>query len=129
MGRDSGPHTTGAQPSARRQPASTRPTHGPHSSRQASSPSSGRHNPPAPHTGPLPQTQAILPSPGDLRPQFRLRPGHDDALIHWLGTLSPRQRSRAIRTALCQYLNEQCDPLAAERREDPDLARALDSLF
>jgi hypothetical protein len=129
MGRDSGPHTTGAQPSARRQPASTRPTHGPHSSRQASSPSSGRHNPPAPHTGPLPQPHATLRPQRELRPQFRLRPGHDDALIRWLGSLSPRQRSRAIRTALCQYLDEQRDPRAADWREDPDLAYALDSLF
>ena len=64
-----------------------------------------------------------------LRPQFRLRPGHDDALIRWLGSLSPRQRSRAIRTALCRYLAEQSDRRPAERREDPDLAHALDSLF
>jgi len=127
--RDAASHTSGTHSSVRSQPSSTWPTHSPRPSQRGSSPSSGRHNPSSPHTGPLPQTQAILPSPGDLRPQFRLRPGHDDALIHWLGTLSPRQRSRAIRTALCQYLNEQCDPLAAERREDPDLAHALDSLF
>jgi hypothetical protein len=129
MERDAASHTTGAQSSARSQPSSTWPTHGPRSPQRGSSPSLGQQDPSSPRTGPLLQTQVTLPSQGDLRPQFRLRPGHDDALIRWLGSLSPRQRSRAIRTALCQYLDEQCDPLAAERREDPDLAHALDSLF
>jgi hypothetical protein len=84
---------------------------------------------------PLSQTQETPPShretglPSALRPQFRLRPGHDDALIRWLGSLSARQRSRAIRTALCQYLAEQNDRRPAKGREDPDLAHALDSLF
>ncbi|MFN2166844.1 MAG: hypothetical protein ACK2U9_11360 [Anaerolineae bacterium] len=71
-------------------------------------------------------------SVGDLRPQFRLRPGQDDQLIAWLLSFAPRQRSQAIRRALRAYLRgdvRRPAEQAGTREEDPDLAAALDSLF
>jgi hypothetical protein len=68
----------------------------------------------------------------DWRPQFRLRPGQDDALIEWLASLAPRRRSAAIREALYQHIVEQGGadlPLDGAWAEDPDLATALDTLF
>jgi hypothetical protein len=68
----------------------------------------------------------------DLRPQFRLRPGQDDQLIDWLLSFAPRQRSQAIRGALRAYVRGDVSLQAdrgADRREDPDLAAALDALF
>ena len=135
MARDRGPHTSRAHPYVPQQPSPARPTHRPSVSSRTAMPSSVRHDLLPPHFGPVPQAREALPPQPDLRPQapvrpqFRLRPGHDDALIRWLGSLSPRQRSRAIRTALCRYLAEQSDRRPAEWREDPDLAHALDSLF
>ena len=41
---------------------------------------------------------------GEMRPQFRLRPGQDDALIEWLAAIAPRRRSQAIRRALRDYV-------------------------
>lgn len=68
--------------------------------------------------------------PTDLRPQFRLRPGQDDALIEWLTSLAPRRRSAAIRKALYQHLAvRQGEGDSGEWSEDPDLAAALDALF
>jgi hypothetical protein len=69
---------------------------------------------------------------GDMRPQFRLRPGQDDLLIEWLTSLAPRQRSAAIRQALYQHLAARRgtgEDKDREWREDPDLAAALDALF
>jgi hypothetical protein len=66
---------------------------------------------------------------GDLRPQFRLRPGQDDLLIEWLTSFAPRQRSQAIRDALHDYLSAREPPGDAAWDEDPDLAATLDSLF
>jgi len=67
---------------------------------------------------------------GDLRPQFRLRPGQDDLLIEWLTSFAPRQRSQAIRDALHDYLSAQDYLVGNSRREeDPELAAALDALF
>jgi hypothetical protein len=69
-------------------------------------------------------------SQSELRPQFRLRPGQDDALIEWLGSLAPRRRSAAIREALYQHLAaRQGEGDSGEWSEDPDLAAALDALF
>lgn len=68
-------------------------------------------------------------SPFFLRPQFRLRPGRDDAVIDWLAAMRPRQRSDAIRNALWNYLNAQTRPGPERRNESPDLAAALDALF
>jgi hypothetical protein len=65
----------------------------------------------------------------DWRPQFRLRPGQDDALIQWLCSLAPRRRSQAIREALYQYVASRREATAGRWNEDPDLAAALDSLF
>jgi hypothetical protein len=66
---------------------------------------------------------------GDLRPQFRLRPGQDDVLIDWLSSLAPRRRSQAIREALRQYVASREVSGGSAWDEDPDLAAALDSLF
>lgn len=66
----------------------------------------------------------------ELRPQFRLRPGRDDALIDWLASMQPRQRSDAIRSALWNYLGgRRAHGAAPGSSEDPDLAAALDALF
>ena len=66
----------------------------------------------------------------DLRPQFRLRLGRDDALIAWLTSVEPRRRSTAIRDALSSYLSEGDDgDTKSFWDEDPDLAAALDRLF
>ena len=66
----------------------------------------------------------------DWRPQFRLRPGQDDALIEWLSSLAPRRRSAAIRDALYQHLAVREEVGAGgEWSEDPELAAALDALF
>ena len=65
----------------------------------------------------------------DWRPQFRLRPGQDDALIAWLCSMAPRRRSQAIREALHQYLASRQGAVGGGWDEDPDLAAALDSLF
>ena len=65
----------------------------------------------------------------DWRPQFRLRPGQDDALIEWLCAMAPRRRSQAIREALHQYVAMRQESVSAGWEEDPDLAAALDSLF
>jgi len=64
----------------------------------------------------------------ELRPQFRLRAGRDDPVIDWLAAMQPRERSRAIRTALRCYVREQraCPTLTGE---DAQLAAALDALF
>jgi len=129
MERDPGPRTSGAHPYVPQQPAPTRPTHRLQVSLSTTRPASGRTASPRSHAGPRRQAQETLDPQVPLRPQFRLRPGYDDALIRWLGSLSPRQRSRAIRTALCQYLADQSDHRPAEWQEDPDLAHALDSLF
>jgi hypothetical protein len=129
MERDPGPHAYRAHRYTPQQPPLTSPTQRPCASLRPARPPSGPHGSPALPTGPAPQAQEHLRRQSDLRPQFRLRPGPDDALIRWLGSLSPRQRSRAIRTALCQYLDEQSNRRPTERREDPDLAHALDSLF
>jgi len=74
---------------------------------------------------------ACVPSlSSELRPQFRLRPGRDDALIGWLASMRPRQRSDAIRSALWSYLGGgQAHVDALTGGEDPDLAAALDALF
>ncbi len=65
----------------------------------------------------------------DIRPQFRLRAGHDD-LIKWLLSCSPRQRSKAIRQALINYVLEQNRPAEDGcRDENTKLAAALDTLF
>jgi hypothetical protein len=66
---------------------------------------------------------------GDLRPQFRLRRGRDDELIAWLASFAPRQRSEAIRRALCEHLVSRTNGEASAPVEDPDLAAALDALF
>ena len=67
---------------------------------------------------------------GDLRPQFRLRPGQDDLLIEWLTSFAPRQRSQAIRDALRDHLSGQDRPAGdAGWDEDPELAATLDALF
>ena len=63
------------------------------------------------------------------RPQFRLRPGQDDALIEWLCSIAPRRRSQAIRQALHQYLASRQEAAGGGWDEDSDLAAALDSLF
>lgn len=65
----------------------------------------------------------------ELRPQFRLQPGRDDALIDWLATIKPRRRSDVIRAALRAYLVGQQRRAESPRREDPRLAAALDALF
>ena len=66
----------------------------------------------------------------DLRPQFRLRLGKDDALIAWLMSVEPRQRSNAIRDVLLSYLSERdAGDTKSFWDEDPDLAAALDRLF
>jgi hypothetical protein len=65
----------------------------------------------------------------DWRPQFRLRPGQDDALIVWLCSMAPRRRSQAIREALHHYVASRQEPACGGWDEDPDLAAALDSLF
>ena len=66
----------------------------------------------------------------DWRPQFRLRPGQDDALIQWLASLAPRQRSEAIREALYQHLAAREERDRGEGwTEDPELGAALDALF
>ena len=82
------------------------------------------------HAGVAPRSVATGAGIPDWRPQFRLRPGQDDALIEWLSALAPRRRSAAIREALHQHLaargGEGGD---GEWGEDPDLAAALDSLF
>ena len=65
----------------------------------------------------------------ELRPQFRLRSGRDDALIDWLAAIQPRQRSDAIRAALRTYVTGQRQRIEHAPREDPDLAAALDALF
>ena len=65
----------------------------------------------------------------DWRPQFRLRPGQDDVLIHWLRAMAPRRRSAAIREALRQYVASRRGATGGGWDEDPDLAAALDSLF
>jgi hypothetical protein len=65
----------------------------------------------------------------DWRPQFRLRPGQDDALIEWLCSMAPRRRSQAIREALHHYVASRQKTVRDEWDEDPDLAAALDSLF
>ena len=141
---DPAAHNTRARSSARPEPASTGLCDS-SPPRQGPTASSGGHSQSSPYAGPQALTnprplrnlttqsellpQLPLREQRGLRPQFRLRPGPDDTLIHWLDSLSPRQRSRAIRTALCQYLDKQRDPHADEWREDPDLAHALDSLF
>jgi hypothetical protein len=66
---------------------------------------------------------------GQMRPQFRLRPGQDDALIAWLAAVAPRQRSQAIRRALRDYLAARPETGERGRNEDPALAAALDALF
>ena len=73
----------------------------------------------------------VVPGGGaqDWRPQFRLRPGQDDALIAWLCSMAPRRRSQAIREALHQYVASYQEAAAGEWDEDPDLAAALDALF
>jgi hypothetical protein len=120
MEHDPAPRSTGAEPSVRWRPGSTGPSH-------SSAPVRHRSSSPRLVRSSRPQ---VAPEPSSyLRPQFRLRPGPDDALIRWLSSLSPRQRSRAIRAALCEYLAGQHDDCPAEWREDPDLAHALDSLF
>ena len=75
-------------------------------------------------------TVSVEAGAGDLRPQFRLRPGQDDLLIEWLTSFAPRQRSQAIRDALRDYVSGQ-DPPAGDAGwdEDPELAATLDSLF
>ncbi|MBN1579328.1 MAG: hypothetical protein JXA89_01400 [Anaerolineae bacterium] len=65
----------------------------------------------------------------ELRPQFRLQSGRDDALIDWLASMQPRRRSDAIRDALRAYLRGQQRRVERVPREDPDLAAALDALF
>jgi hypothetical protein len=65
----------------------------------------------------------------DLRPQFRLRPGQDDALIEWLASIAPRRRSQAIRQALRDHLVARRRSSVGRRDEDPELAAALDALF
>jgi hypothetical protein len=65
----------------------------------------------------------------DLRPQFRLRPGQDDALIEWLASIAPRRRSQVIRQALRDHLVARRRPPGRRRDEDPELAAALDALF
>ena len=79
----------------------------------------------------LSKRQARKEAPGDLRPQFRLRPGQDDLLIEWLASLAPRRRSAAIREALYQHLavREEAGGEGSEWSEDPELAAALDALF
>lgn len=66
---------------------------------------------------------------GELRPQFRLQKGRDDELIAWLASFAPRQRSEAIRRALCEHLASCQDEDRPGQVEDPDLAAALDALF
>lgn len=63
----------------------------------------------------------------ELRPQFRLRAGRDDPVIDWLAAMKPRERSRAIRTALCAYVRER--RAQSPKSEDAQLAAALDALF
>ena len=65
----------------------------------------------------------------ELRPQFRLRSGRDDALIDWLSAMQPRRRSDAIRDALRAYLAGTRQCVERVSHEDPDLAAALDALF
>ena len=66
----------------------------------------------------------------DIRPQFRLRAGHDDLIIRWLLSCSPRQRSKAIRQALTNYVLDQNRPAEEScRDENTKLAAALDTLF
>ena len=65
----------------------------------------------------------------ELRPQFRLRSGRDDALIDWLASIQPRRRSDAIRVALETYLTGQLRRVERAPQEDPELAAALDALF
>jgi len=65
---------------------------------------------------------------GELRPQFRLRPGRDDAVLDWLTSLAPRERSRAIRRALRDHVTA-LRVKGATWEEDPELAAALDALF
>ena len=73
--------------------------------------------------------QGSAAGPGDdMRPQFRLRPGRDDALIEWLAAVAPRRRSQVIRRALRDYLAGRRET-GERRREDPALAAALDALF
>jgi hypothetical protein len=135
MTRETGSHTSEARPAAGPQLLPRSLTDETPLSRHLHTASSAHCEPTPSPLSPLPMPQGASPAPRrlrpqlPLRPQFRLRPGQDDALIGWLASLSPRQRSRAIRTALCQYLAEQSNRRPARRREDPDLARALDSLF
>jgi hypothetical protein len=73
---------------------------------------------------------SVEPCIGDLRPQFRLRPGQDDLLIAWLASFGPRQRSQAIRDALRDYLRGQSQTAQDDTwEEDSELAAALDSMF
>ncbi len=66
----------------------------------------------------------------DIRPQFRLRAGHDDLIIKWLLSCTPRQRSKAIRKALTNYVLERNRPAEQDCwKENADLATALDTLF
>lgn len=65
----------------------------------------------------------------DWRPQFRLRPGQDDALIEWLDSMAPRRRSQAIREVLHQHIASHQEAACGGWDEDPDLAAALDALF
>jgi hypothetical protein len=64
-----------------------------------------------------------------LRPQFRLQPGRDDALIEWLASLGPQERSRAIRQALSEHLAARQGAARKRLGEDPELAAALDAVF
>lgn len=70
---------------------------------------------------------------GEWRPQFRLRVGRDDEIIAWLASIEPRKRSQAIRRALKAYLRGERRAAPRDgrkkRRENPDLAQALDALF
>ena len=65
----------------------------------------------------------------EIRPQFRLRSGRDDALIDWLASIQPRQRSDAIRSALQAYLAGRQRRAERVPQEDQKLAAALDALF
>ena len=81
------------------------------------------------HAGHVPGPVLAGGDTRDWRPQFRLRPGQDDALIEWLRSLAPRRRSQAIREALHHYVASRQEVTRDGWDEDPDLAAALDSLF